>query len=217
MLLDVANKRLFVPNTRSESGTYQLAFTTIDDQGMVDVKDDELQLTGQATNKFVYSNQSWPFGYLVVRKDRVIAGAESGPMTWDIGRKDNPLFRYLLGGASHHIAMAKHPQQSVIYSVATGTPYVFQVRHVAGYITLLPQRLTLGAADDLQWYCEPVLLSHARQLALSDKEGRVFLLSLDEKGRFAGQVQQVAIEGEASYGRGTPLCAALRSFVCQCE
>ncbi len=114
LVLDAANDRLYVPNTlgmvHDDYRVWQAAYVELDKDGRVVMEDGHAKLTGQQSNKYMFSSRrSWPFGYVPISKDCVIFGGERVPVTWDMSGKQAPLYWYALPGTHEVICLGAIP------------------------------------------------------------------------------------------------------------
>jgi hypothetical protein len=133
-----------------------------------------------------------------IEKDVVIAVNYLGPVTWDEKNQRAPLSNLMMNTfTTYYIErLAAHPRLPVLYQVTRSYAHVASMEHVDGYPTLAPQRAQI---DGAALYGAPVVIDKRNQVAFGGAN-KVYLVDLDEKGRFKPKRVQTAVDNPTVEG-----------------
>jgi hypothetical protein len=132
-------------------------------------------------------------GYVPISDDITLVAGPLGPITWDETNRLGQftcLTMYPLAGAGYRYRIASHPTLPVIYLSGVLTSYLYRVHHADGFITMLPQNVTLPSATI---YSPPVVLAKRKQIAVGGKSV-IWLVKIDEQGNYLPEYVQTAVD-----------------------
>lgn len=132
-------------------------------------------------------------GYVPINDEVTLVAGPLGPVTWDETNRLGQftcLTLYPLAGAGYRYRIAGHPTQPVVYFSGIATSYLYRVFHADGFITMLPQSVTLPSATI---YSPPVLLAKRKQVAAGGKS-TIWLVKIDDQGNYLPEHQQMAVD-----------------------
>src|SRR6185437_3131891 len=122
-----------------------------------------------------------------------IFSIEYGPLTWDMeNRRGKFAMNFLRDLRFGQQRLVGHPTAPVIYIASLGDPIAVRMEHADGYLTLLPQRLTI---KDAVLASLPVVMTKGNALALGGAS-KVYVAKLDGD-HFAGPVTCVTVNSPA--------------------
>ncbi len=132
------------------------------------------------------------FGCVHIAKDVVVFGGyhTTSLISWMPEERRVKLFSFLgSDGGYKHYFVCGHATLPLVYSAPLSTPNVYRFEHVDGLPSLLPKRAELAGA---YLTSPPVMMPKANQIAIGGRQ-RVFLLRLDDQGRFKPERVQALI------------------------
>ena len=183
--LDASGKRMSLPNVRSLASadnvsTSAYGCVALDDRGLPVSEAGQLKMTAHDLPGYY----EFPAGMgCVFASDTVaVVGGSYGPVTWDTGNRRARFGCYLIAGPSPgRQRLAGHPTLPRVYTSCLSTPWAFAMEHADGYLTMQHQQLTLTHATIVT---PPVMMGTKNKIAFGGST-RVYVVSLDEAGRFA--------------------------------
>jgi hypothetical protein len=189
MAFDHDAKKLFLPGLRMPSSSDKeslgtCGFCRLDGAGLPvkNAAGTAPELTIDAD--YTLTNSPAILGYAPVSDGVNIACSYYGPMTWDRdNRRAHSAYFYLIPSAPYTYRMIGHPTLPVVLFSMIGYPSAFRMEHADGYLTMLPQCITVNGA---RFQSNPVLLARQKKLAIGGIN-RVHVLTLDDEGYFTGQ------------------------------
>ena len=195
LALDPAGKRLAIPNLRSSTVNKLLhsavGYVELDDRGMPRKNGEKLAMTVQDLTE--YGEIPAAMGCVFVSDTVAIFGAGYGPLTWDPeNRRGNFGQVYLPDLRLGQMRLVGHPTLPAVYLTGMGTAIAVSMEHADGYLTMLPQRLTIAGAVLAS---PPVLMAKRNEMALGGAS-KIYVAKLDG-GRFAAPVTYTAVNSPA--------------------
>jgi hypothetical protein len=130
-------------------------------------------------------------GFVPVGRDMVLTGAfhSTSLISWTPENRQCRLQSYQIDSEYTYKYPTAHPNLPVVFVSDTGSGRVYRFEHADGNITLVPQRAELEMAH---LSSPPVVMAKANKVAIGGWQ-RLFVLSLNEKGKFTTQRQQALI------------------------
>jgi hypothetical protein len=131
-------------------------------------------------------------GFIPISDDVVIVGGVYGPVTWNEADRHGRFSTVALHasfGAVYRDRIAGHPTLPVLVASVIATSWACRMEHVDGVLTLTPQQALLEGAT---LRSSPVFLGRHNQVAFGG-ENRVYVVRLDDKGRFQAPRVQAAV------------------------
>jgi len=130
-------------------------------------------------------------GFVPVGRDKVFTGGfhATGLVSWTPEERQSRLQSYQISSEYTYKYPCAHPTLPLVYVADFGSGKIYRFEHADGNFTLVPQRAELAAAN---LGSPPVFLHKVNKLAVGGHQ-RVFLIGLDEKGKFKPERQQTLI------------------------
>jgi hypothetical protein len=130
-------------------------------------------------------------GFVPVGRDKVLTGAyhATGLVSWTPEERQCRLQSYQIASEYNYKYPSAHPTLPQVYVSDFGSGKIYRFEHADANITLVPQRAELAAAH---LSTPPVILRKANKLAVGGHQ-RVFLVSLDDRGKFKPERQQMLV------------------------
>ncbi|MEO8205273.1 MAG: hypothetical protein ABI615_03775 [Chthoniobacterales bacterium] len=185
--VDPINQRLFLPNLRVPKAlmdaTASVGYYSLDVQGMPARTASQPTPTPKVLTPLV----AYPvgLGFAGASKDAVIVGAQDGPIVWEFdNRRVNASKIYFHNAAG--LWVSGHPKLPLVYMAGNNTPKVFCMEHVDGFLTLLPQRVTVDGAS---FQSAPVVMTKQNRIAVGGINF-VYTFKLDATGRLTTEMEQ---------------------------
>lgn len=179
--------RLYVPNLQRANPTDKatpytpmFGYVVLDPNGMPAETNGALALkTWVDPANFTHIDH--PMGVFPFSKNVVFYGGYIQMACLELRGAGQTVALYTEG--SHLQRATGHPKFPRVYSVGLNTSYVYNVEHVDGAFTMLPQRASVTWLAALSY---PLIDPKANQLVVGGSNG-VFLIALDEQGLFTGK------------------------------
>jgi hypothetical protein len=216
LLAESGGKYLYVPNLKDakNSGILRFGRFALDEAGLpkLEPKDAALPLPARlkrlnelnaakpitphqiTLTDYVTLFPLNPFGcgmsFVEAGPNVVIAGGHTGLISWRPNDK-----RVTLSGLAfrHHgnQLIAGHPP--AIYATLFNSDMVTRAEQVEGYLTLVPKTYKVPEAN---LFSPPAIIDRGKKVAVGGRY-RIYVLSLDDKGRFLPEVLQVPVMNPA--------------------
>lgn len=196
MTLDLPHDRLFIPNALIQDAkgewTPAIACVDLDANGLPKTRDDgDLAMRSSPLGRLA-APLGWPFGVVGATRDVVMFGANRGFGVWEWAEPEARLNMLTLNWARQECMMIGHPDESLVYLVANGWRYLYVMRHVDGYMTMMPRIVPLQ-----QWgaMSQPQVIASRNTLAVGAFNG-VYLVPLDDGGQPTGESHRLHVAAE---------------------
>lgn len=187
--LDPEGQRLFVPNLRDPvSGRTQIGYLVLNTNGLpvevegrvvpgvVDVADVRVNPTG--------------FGFLVPTSRVAVFSSAYGPVTWDTENRRAALGCVPVRGAPANCFIGGHPKWTSVFGAAQNGGFVYRMEQVDGFLSLLPQVLTVPGAI---FTAPPVAVPGKPDGLAFGGVNRIHFVPLDAAGRLVETFEEMAV------------------------
>ncbi|MBI2438401.1 MAG: hypothetical protein HYV36_06275 [Lentisphaerae bacterium] len=187
--LDPEGKRLFLPNLRNAAtGRSQIGYLILNTNGL------PLVVEGRAEPAVVdvgdvRANPSG-FGFLAVTSRVMIFSGVSGPVTWDTENRRAALGCLMVRGIPAGCFVGGRPEIAAVFGAAQHGSFVYRVAQVDGFLTLLPQVMTVAGAV---FAAPPVVMPGKPDCLALGGAAKIHFLRLDNAGRMTEPVEELPI------------------------
>lgn len=177
--LDPEGKRLFMPNLRDTStGRSQIGCLVLDTNGL------PIMVEGRVEPMVVDVGDARPnpsgFGFLVATNRIVIFAGMLGPVTWDTENRRAALACLMVRDTPGNYFVGAASKFAAVFGAAQGGDVAYRVAQVDGFLTMLPQVVTVPGAA---FAAPPVVMPGKPDCLALGGTGRIHFLPLDDAGR----------------------------------
>jgi hypothetical protein len=132
-------------------------------------------------------------GFVPVARDVVLTGAfhATGLISWTPEERQCRMQTYQIDSEYNYKLPAGHPTLPLVFVTDMTLTRLYRFEHADGNITLVPQRADIEGSQRLTSF--PVVMAKANKIAVGGWTGRIYLIGLNEKGRFKAERQQALV------------------------
>lgn len=187
--LDPEGKRLFLPNLRDPAtGRAQIGYLVLNTNGLPIVVADRAEPAVVDVTD-VRSNPSG-FGFLAATDRVVIFSSIYGPVTWDTENRRAALNCVLVRSVPANCFVGGHPKLTAVFGAAQNSGLVYRVEQVDGFLTMLPQILTVPGAA---FTAPPVVMPGNPDRVALGGVNKIHFLPLDATGRLTETFEELPV------------------------
>jgi hypothetical protein len=189
LALDPEGKRIFLPNLRHPvSGRPAIGYLALDANGV------PLVFEGAETPVIVevadFRDQPTGMGFWAVSDKVLLASGVYGPLTWDTENRRAALNVILIPGATTYL-ICGHPKLPLVYGVQLGGYCAFGMEHADGFLTQIPQSVTISGSVAFQTL--PVVMTGRSHRLITGGANAIYAVPLDAAGKLTNTVEMLTV------------------------
>lgn len=184
--IDAQGRHLFLPHAR-DNGDHALAYVPLDRRGMPRTGEDEVMTVITESVRTLGRGFNPGLGYVAGSPDAVVFAAQRGAATWDLLNRRARLVHFPVNEAPGTVAVGGRPDEVSFYMVGQDTGFVARMSQAHGYVTLLPQIITLDERLEAALHGPPVPMPGAGGVAVAGRNG-IYVFDVKEDGRLGDHV-----------------------------
>ncbi|MFA5042502.1 MAG: hypothetical protein WC381_07100 [Kiritimatiellia bacterium] len=187
--LDPEGKRLFLPNLRdAKTGRSQIGYLVLDTNGLPVAVEDRVEPVAVDVGD-LRANPSG-LGFVVATPRAAIFSGIAGPVTWDTENRRAALNCLMVRGVPADCFVGAGAQSAAVFGAARNGNFVYRVAQVDGFLTMLPQVMTVAGAA---FAAPPVAMPGKPDRLAIGGANKIHFLPLDAAGSLTEPVEELAV------------------------